>query len=409
MNRWALIAPMAIASLVMAGCGRGSQTTGEGQPTPSTAKTTSTPRVSEKPPSPKSVREHTPFDPQNVDMLSPSEGWAWSQDAVWWTQDGGQQWDSETPRSVSPNDSITVQIVSPNVAWVAVATSATASFPVWVTRTHGDQWRKARRVPEDDGVPFVSALSADKAWLATNLVGASGSESMVLDRTDNGGMNWTMLPSSITAKMASHPNEHPKSRHPIPLYGDKSGVVFASPKEGFISGGRTGTHEERASLWRTIDGGNNWFPVALPARSGETLNWTFEPTFFNAEDGVMAVEVNSSELATYRTQNGGKTWSEGALLPFSTQMGWSYSSMDSGLYVAVTTNARGAVTAAKLYATSDGGRSFNRVAAKSLPLRHLRALDDVSSTLAFAVATKGGQSVLWKTTDGGREWHPLRH
>lgn len=134
-------------------------------------------------------------------------------------------------------------------------------------------------------------------------------------------------------------------------------MVFASPKEGFISGGQTGIHGE-TGLWWTSDGGNNWFPVALSARSGETLNWTFEPTFFNAEDRVMAVEVNTWELVTYATQNGGKTWSEGGLLLFSTQMGVV---QIDGLRVydgQCTRRHHGGET-------SDGGRSFNPVAAKS--------------------------------------------
>lgn len=280
---------------------------------------------------------------------------------MWWTQDGGQHWDNKTPRPVSPDETLTVQGVSANVAWAAVASSREPLFPVWVTGTHGDHWSRASSLPANDGVPFMSALSGRQAWAATNLVGASGSESMVLDRTENGGKTWAMLSSSVTAKMATHPNEQSTSRHPIPLDGNKSGMVFASPDEGFISGGQTGTNAQSAALWRTIDGGNNWFPVAISARPAELLNWALAPTFFDAQDGVMAVEVNTWELATYRTHNGGKTWSEGSLLPFSTKMGgpfWSYATENSGLYVAIKANAQGAIMESKLYETSNGGHSF---------------------------------------------------
>lgn len=89
---------------------------------------------------------------------------------------------------------------------------------------------------------------------------------------------------------------NPKSTHLIPAFGDKSGIVFASPQEGFITGGQTGQTAEKAMLWRTIDGGNNWLQVALPVRPNAVLNWTFARTFFTAEKGVIAVEANNTQL-----------------------------------------------------------------------------------------------------------------
>lgn len=360
-----------------------------------------------------STAPHGQFNPQSIDMVSPSVGWAWNQDVIWWTQNGGGHWTVETPRSLPKNSTLTIQVISKNVAWAAVSTNLMEKppFPVWVTTTHGTQWHRTTPLPHNEGISFISAASAGVLWMATDMLGASGSESMVVDATINGGKTWTMLPSSVTSQMATQPDLlQPKSAHPIPFFADKSGVVVASTREGFITGGQTGQTEETALLSRTADGGQNWFNVRLPASHGAVLNWTFPPRFFNAQDGLMAVEVNNSEIATYTTHDGGRTWTSGALLPFSRQLGsplWSFATIDSGLYLAETTNVQGAITRATLYGTSNGGRSWQPFTTKSLPLGEVKALDDVSATTAFAVTRSKGQSTIWKTQNGGHTWQAL--
>lgn len=360
-----------------------------------------------------SAAPHGGFGAQNIDMLSPAVGWAWSQDALWWTKDGGKHWTSETPSSLSRQSALTVDIVSKNVAWAAVSTNLRQQppFPVWVTMTHGTQWNMASSPPHNDGISLISSSSAKTAWVATNMGAASGIESMVLDATVDGGKTWTMLPSSVTSLVAEHPNQNsPKSAHPIPLFGDKGGVVFASPKEGFITGGYTGQAEENAMLWRSVDGGKNWRQISLAAPHGAILNWTFAPTFFNADDGVMAVEVNINELATYSTHDGGRTWTSGQLLPWATQIGsprWSFVNADAGLALSLKTNDHVSIIGATLYATSNGGRSWRSLSAKHLPLRHVKALDDVSATTAFALIGDHGRSAVWESQDGGRTWKAL--
>ena len=410
MHKWAISAAIILAGLTgLAGCGTRTGTTTAVQE-PSKHMSGRASKNRENPHA--STAPHGRFNPQALDMVSRSVGWAWSPDAVWWTADGGRHWRLETPTPLPHDATLTVQVVSRDVAWVAVTTSLTQKppLPVWITTTHGTHWKRTSSPPHNDGISYVTAASGHVAWVATDMVGASGTESMVLDATVDGGTTWTLLPSSVTSQMMAQPDEHPQSTHPIPAFGDKSGVVFASPQEGFITGGQTGQTAESAMLWRTIDGGNNWLRVPLPAQPGAVLNWTFAPTFFTAQNGVMAVEANNTELATYATHDGGRTWTAGSLLPFTTQLGgplWSFATMNSGLYLAKTTNAQGAITGATLYATADGGRSWKPLAEPSLPLRQVKALDDVSSTIAFAMTQTGGRSILWKTENAGRTWNAL--
>ncbi len=421
MKHWAISGTIILTgATALAACGTVTGTTNGAQKpsTHTTDQATSSRTVSHhtskksgRPPS--STAPRGPFNLQSIDMVSPSVGWARNQDAVWWTQDGGRHWSVETPSPLPRDATLTVQVVSKNVAWVAVATNLTQKPPLpdWATTTHGAHWNRTTSPPHNDGIAFITAISGRVAWMATDLAGASGTESMVLDATVDGGKTWTTLPSSVTSQMMAQPDEHPKSAHPIPVFGDKSGVAFASPQEGFITGGQTGQTAESAMLWRTSDGGNKWLRVPLAARAGTVLNWTFVPTFFNPRDGVMAVEANNTELATYATHDGGRTWTAGTLLPFTTQLGgplWSFATMDFGLYLAKTTNVQGSITGATLYETANGGRSWRPLSAHSLPLRQVKALDDVSSTTAFAVTQTGGRSVVWETQDGGHTWNALK-
>ena len=225
MKPWAISGAIILMSAAaLAGCGTGAP----GQSTHPTAQATSgrvthhTAKRSGRP----TLSTAPRFNPQSIDMVSPSVGWAWSQDAVWWTRDGGRHWIVETPTTLPHDSTLTVQVVSQNVAWVAVANNLTPTppFPVWITTTHGTLWDRTTSLPHNDyGVSFISAVSAHVAWMATDLVGASGTESMVLDATMDGGKIWTTLPSSVSSQMMAQPDAHPKSAHPIPLFGDKSG------------------------------------------------------------------------------------------------------------------------------------------------------------------------------------------
>lgn len=407
MTRWTGASAIILLGIVtLTGCGITPTASESGHA--HRAPTTSGPQGSKKSGRRAPPRGH--FDPDSLDMISTSVGWAWNQETVWWTQDGGRHWSLETPTPLPRGSTLSVRVVSKNVAWVAVANNLnqTPPFLAWVTMTHGTYWKKTKALPHNDGISFISADSAQVAWMATDMVGASGTESMVIDATTNGGVTWTMLPSSITSKMVQEPHTHPQSAHPIPLAGDKSGMAFASPQEGFITGGQTGQTEEVAMLWQTLDGGTNWFRI--PLQAGTQLTWTFPPKFFNAQDGLMAVAVNNVKLATYATDNGGRTWTSGSLLPF-TPLGkprWSFATMESGLYLGLTATTGGSVTGATLYKTTNGGHSWQRLSATQLPLRQVIALDDVSATTAFAVTQIRGRSVIWETQDGGQKWRHLR-
>lgn len=419
MKQWTISGAIILMSAAaLAGCGTQTTPAAQRQSTHKTVRATSA-RVANHRPSKRSGRPRGstalagPFNPQSIDMVSPSVGWVWSQDAVWWTQDGGQHWSVETPSPLPRDATLTVHLVSKNVAWAAVATNLTQKppFSAWVTTMHGVHWNRTAAPPHNDGIAFIATTSGRAAWMATDMAGASGTESMVLDATVDGGKTWTLLPSSVTSQMMAQPHAHPKSAHPIPVFGDKSGVAFASSREGFITGGQTGQTAESAMLWRTMDGGNNWHRVPLAVRAGEVLNWTFAPTFFNAQDGLMAVEANNTEIATYATHDGGRTWTMGTLLPFTTQLGgplWSFATMNFGLYLAKTTNGQGSITGATLYETANGGRSWRPLSVHSLPLRQVKALDDVSSTTAFAVTQRAGGGLVWETQDGGRTWKALK-
>ncbi len=156
MQKWASAAIIMASLTGLAGCGTRTGTTTAGQE-PSkhvsgrASKNIENPHASSAP--------HGRFNPQALDMVSPSVGWAWSQDAVWWTADGGLHWRIETPTPLSHDATLTVHVVSQDVAWVAVATSLTQKppLPVWITATHGTHWKRTSSPPHNDGISYVES------------------------------------------------------------------------------------------------------------------------------------------------------------------------------------------------------------------------------------------------------------
>lgn len=164
---------------------------------------------------------------------------------------------------------------------------------------------------------------------------------------------------------------------------------------------------------RTSNGGQTWNRLKLPALHGQEPVEAFPPRFFTPRDGIMRVVVHvgfsQSEVAFYKTTNGGCTWAEGETLVWDNGGGIFKSSLASfatakaGLaLVRITSPSTGQVTKATLLRTNDSGARWS-VLKTNLPLRKVSAIDMVTQALGFA-ATPGH---VWKTSDGGRVWQRI--
>lgn len=367
----------------------------------------STSRQAEAPGSAKRSAAPSPSgspSPTTLDMVSPTTGWAASPTQVWWTDDGGASWASVTPPGLPSGSTLILQALSADTAWVGESGNLADAgpYPVFLTTTHGQSWQKAEVPESSQAIGALSMLSAKEGFIATDMAGAMGSESMVVEETANGGSTWVTLPSSYSSTMAQT-GAKPASPHPIPFGGDKSGMTWTSTEDGWITGGIAGSAHENAVVLKTRDGGADWYPVSLPAADGAP-DWALPPQFFGQLRGIMAVQVDNAELSIYRTSNSGTSWTAGQPLPWPGGGSlWSFANAEAGMAIMMQGGTGDVVNGATLYRTANQGASWTPVPT-NLSLTSVDALDLVTSETGFAMTSRA-MSVLWETTDGGAYWH----
>ncbi|QDU54148.1 YCF48-related protein [Aeoliella mucimassa] len=167
-------------------------------------------------------------------------------------------------------------------------------------------------------------------------------------------------------------------------------VSFADDQRGWIVGGSAAplTHRTTGVVLRTMDGGAHWQTVDTP-----TLPRLTFVKFFDAAHGV-ATGYGSSfyPAGMFATRDGGKSWQALASRSQSTWLAADFVDADTG-YLAGAHGARGVVFDREIHAPPLG----------STDLREPRALCAVSTTEAWLVGSDG--QVL-HSTDSGTTWQP---
>jgi hypothetical protein len=205
-------------------------------------------------------------------------------------------------------------------------------------------------------------------------------------------------------------------------------VAVVGPNAAWAVVGDSSASEGRPvppELDYTDDGGQSWRHVttlaAAAARAGSGPLWQYNAPdfFFGSSDAWIGLDTagQSSDVAVVRTSDGGSTWN-GSRLPTSASVlpgarapvlgqlrfwdashGWAV--VDSSPGTCDTGDGY-------LFATSDGGSSWQVVGATPAPCGEaffLNATDGWFQRSGFSI---GGASArwLWFTTDRGRSWSP---
>ncbi len=318
------------------------------------------------------------------------------------TSDGGSHWRDVTPPE-QQRTPLGVDFVTASLAWVF-----SGANQLYVTTNSGQTWQQATTPIDSQYNSWVNFtfINAQDGWII--LQGASGG--MALFGTTDGGQHWSKL-QSTDAQGNSQPGGLPLKYF--------TSLSFIDASTGWATG-ENARSDGVVRLYVTHDGGATWQPqnLRLPAQgfSGPTVNAS-APEFFNAQDGILDVGSSTAVFqpdvaghpqsgvlgrVIYVTHDGGATWQSGALLP-DPAGAVSFADADHG-WLASSTNA-------DLWATSDGGRTWTKIASGSLAAyagggnASYNYLNFVSPQIGWAEQQGTDYStLLFKTTDGGRTW-----
>ncbi len=315
-------------------------------------------------------------------MLDANTGWGLNGPLVLRTTDGGTTWYDVTPRAAGASI-IGTDFSDAGHGWLATVANEAGPLTIYRTADGGKSWAKTTTNLTTMGAQ-VRFVDATHGWILVNQGVAAGSEGVVLLRTLDGGASWTVV--NQTAPQNPAPGQ-------IPFGGGKTGFAFSDDKHGWLTGYQP--VEGHAYLFATGDGGATWQPADLKLPKDYAHSWlsTQSPLFFSATDGLLPVVFGEQGQPTvfYVTHDGGKTWAPGApvVSPGNNSFLWSFADVKHGF----------ATDGDHLFATADGGASWTEVRTDRT-LAGTTQLWFVSDQVGWAAS----DTVLLKTTDGGKTW-----
>ena len=384
---------------ILAGCGKG-QPNKEGNSLNSqssasiNAEKPSSNSETSIPSNPTSILKEDESSFTSIHMVDAITGWASTKESILRTVDGGENWTDVKPKNVSGQINGPMFCQDDQTAWIAYTQESSREIIVNRTTDGGQMWESAEinTTPQQAARVSVSFLDSKYGWLIAGYGVSMGSESMDIFQTNDGGTSW---------KLTATTNPNQELTNELPSSGDKTGLVFADRKNGWLTGF---THGNGIWLYSTHDGGQTWESQSIPIPKGYHTEGgsvsTEPPYFFGPKEGLLPVEFRGQTpptLVFYRTQDGGLNWNPTTPVQSSQQSfrGLKWSIIDA-MHDFVSDGY-------KLYYTSDGTHSFTSIT-PNIDLNNLKQLDFVSEQLGWAIIDGG----LWKTNDGGHIWTEVK-
>lgn len=298
------------------------------------------------------------------------------------TTDGGGTWPpAPLPAGFRPTD---FAFVSATVGWaVGVRCGPGAAGPgvcptaALATTDGGRTWQSERLPGSLIGGADLTFANASDGWLVPSPAArcSMGGCWVPLDATTDGGRTWSQVASTYVRS------------------GFQGQPQFVDAAVGFVpvsAGASTG----KGGIARTTDGGRTWVSV------GARRDWSIQAV--SAVNATDVWAIGGGFLV--RSTDGGRTFTPQLPAPRPTT-GVDFVSPTVGFGVG-TASDPGAVLS-----TTDGGRTWTRLATMPTTRAQLGAVQFVNTrdgwaagTAAGAGSQRGGGPVLLATTDGGHRW-----
>jgi photosystem II stability/assembly factor-like uncharacterized protein len=361
------------------------------------------------------------------------------------THDGGQTWQQGQPvPATGANLAAELEFLDDQHGWLLIDTGYYASpafvRTLWATTDGGLHWsRLTSGAPSDGSVLGQMAkgcaesgmmfLSVDRGWLTWDCSRSNGpaptqSAGPVVAATNDGGRSWAPvdLPGICGATPPIFSRNQGVLQSMCGVYWTidsgrtwslGQGIPFNAQVD-FVDGA-TGfyfqTSAAGSDLYRTDDGGQGWTVVKRGLFSGDTID------SYRFVDATTGFANTSKSPATWKTTDGGKTWSLPAgyrsianvvcSLPWSPPVSGS-ATVPVKMVNATTGWASGALR------TTDGGAHWSNTGPHPVPdsaAGHSEFfLDGTHAWVAQAVGSPAACAdhiVVFSTVDGGVSWQQI--
>ncbi len=306
-----------------------------------------------------------------IRMLDAQQGWGIGnrgtgrQDAILRTADGGLTWRDVTPplpeNPAGSTRQAAAAFIDAQHAWVTYfnpTPSPIAAPPdVWFTTDGGASWGSS---PLDVNgaqleylIPGIIGFSdVQNGWLLAHVGAGMSHDYVAIFTTTDGGRSWKRVVD-------------PQVNN-LPMGCRKTGLVFLSPRIGYLSGDCMGV-TSGIYLLRTADGGVTWQDVKLPPPADR-------PDLFTDRNTICGIDTLSSPAA-------------------------------QELYIPVRCSSVGSSSDVRrwLYASHDGGSTFQ---ALSMPAQYgsFQFLNPSTAWLIGGFTPDATRFTLFKTVDSGAAW-----
>ena len=363
-----------------------------------------------------SVKQQAEVKITRIVMLDLNTGWATGVVAdekgeeVLRTRDGGVTWTVVTPAGAlrGAETRATAFFMDSQHAWVVFTRPPyTNDQPVviWRTSDGGDTWKgsapqMSNLMMEFFAVGQVGFLDELHGWLLAHLGAGMSHDYVTLLTTSDGGASWRYVV------------DPEKNNLPMSCY--KDNAWFLNEHTGFVAG-TCGGVIYGLYFYSTLDGGETWNPVELPAPAEMPDAFTSQAVVCEGRDlwgngtalRLMVRCYNPDAAKDYRwlytSTDGGATWKP-SLLPGS----WgelAFQGETLGWYFAQPAPDQTAGT--KVYLSHDGGQTWRLIST----VNWNGPATFVDEKHGWVVAmTPESKSALVHTRDGGVTWelfHPI--
>jgi len=253
--------------------------------------------------------------------------------------------------------------------------------------------------PMDDEAALVTALAYAPDNPDTII---AGTQPAALWRTDDGGQSWRgldapMKPYALTGYYLGdrrYPEGHPQA-HGRRHWTRVTQIVFDPADPRTVWAG-----VEIDGAWRSTDGGETWRRCSEGFRTQDIHGFTV------VNDGGRTL-LATTNAGLHVSRNDGESW---AMQPIRSDWQYTRSIVErpDGSGVMFMTNGDGPPgTAGRLFRSRDHGATWEEVALPTEPESsvYFLAVNKSDPKLVYAAATLGQ---IWRSTDGGESWSPLR-